>query len=263
MGGWDRRHRAGGERNAGGESVKLLLRSPNLNVAPERSWCNASSCVVAAVNAAIRVSIAEDALLAANAVTDGGIAIVELTMTVPGAVEVIAALAKANPDLIVGAGTVWDVETAKRCLDAGAKFLTSTGRIETWWTSRTGKMWLVFPGVLTPTEVMRAWKAGADFVKIFPCSQLGGAAYIRALKAPFPKVPLIASGGLNQQNVAEYILAGAVAVGVGSHLIPRKAIELRQPHRIHELASRFVHAVETARRCRTGLIPGSLNAPHV
>jgi 2-dehydro-3-deoxyphosphogluconate aldolase / (4S)-4-hydroxy-2-oxoglutarate aldolase len=106
---------------------------------------------------------------------------------------------------------------------------------------------VVFPGALTPTEVMQAWKAGADFVKIFPCSQVGGPAYIRALKAPFPKVPLIASGGVNQQNVAEFIEAGAVAVGVGGHLIPRRAIELKQPHRIHELAHRFANAVRTAR----------------
>ena len=212
---------------------------------------------------AIRVSSAEDALLAAQAVADGGIPIVELTMTVPGAVEVIAALVKAHPDLIVGAGTVWDVETAQCCLDAGAMFLTSTGLELDVVDFAHQRNVVVFPGALTPTEVMRAWKAGADFVKIFPCSQLGGAAYIKALKAPFPKVPLIASGGVNQTNVADFMLAGAVAVGVGGHLIPRKAIEMRQPHRIHELASRFVHAVETARRCRTDFTPGKLNAPHV
>jgi 2-dehydro-3-deoxyphosphogluconate aldolase/(4S)-4-hydroxy-2-oxoglutarate aldolase len=106
---------------------------------------------------------------------------------------------------------------------------------------------VIFPGVLTPTEVMMAWKAGVDFVKVFPCSQLGGPPYIKALKAPFPQVPLIASGGVNQQNVADFILAGAAAVGVGAHLVPKKAIELRQPHRIHELAVRLVSTVREAR----------------
>lgn len=196
---------------------------------------------------AIRVSSAEDALLAAEAVTRGGIPIVELTMTVPGAVEVIASLVKAQPELIVGAGTIWDLETAGRCLDAGASFLTSTGLDLELVEFAHKRNVVVFPGVLTPTELMMAWKAGSDFVKIFPCSQLGGPGYIKTLKAPFPKVPLIASGGVTQQNAAEFILAGAAAIGVGGHLIPRRSIELRQPHRIHELASRFVNAVQTAR----------------
>ncbi len=196
---------------------------------------------------AIRVYSAQDALLAAEAVASGGIPIVEVTMTVPGAIEVIASLVRENRDLIVGAGTVWDIETAARCLDAGAMFLTSTGLDLDVVEFANQRNTLVFPGALTPTEVMMAWKAGADFVKIFPCSQLGGPGYIKALKAPFPKVPLIASGGVNQQNVADFILAGAVAVGVGGHLIPKKSIELRQPHRIHELASRFVSAVNGAR----------------
>jgi len=95
-----------------------------------------------------------------------------------------------------------------------------------------------------------AWKAGVDFVKVFPCSQLGGAAYIKALKTPFPQVPLIASGGVNQQNVADFFLAGATAVGIGAHLVPKKAIELRQPRRIHELAVRLMSMVQEARKQR-------------
>jgi 2-dehydro-3-deoxyphosphogluconate aldolase/(4S)-4-hydroxy-2-oxoglutarate aldolase len=150
--------------------------------------------------------------------------------------------------LIVGAGTVWDTETARRCLDAGATFLTSTGLdLKTVEFAAQANV-VIFPGALTPTEVMMAWKAGVDFVKVFPCSQLGGAPYIKALKAPFPHVPLIASGGVNQQNVADFVLAGATAVGIGAHLIPKKAIELRQPHRIHELAVRFVSTVREVRR---------------
>jgi 2-dehydro-3-deoxyphosphogluconate aldolase/(4S)-4-hydroxy-2-oxoglutarate aldolase len=199
------------------------------------------------VISAIRVSSPEDALFAAQAVASGGIPIVEITMTVPGAIEVISHLVENGPELIVGAGTVWDVDTARRCLDAGAKFLTTTGLdLKTVEFADQEKV-VIFPGALTPTEVMMAWKAGVDFVKVFPCSQLGGAPYIKALKAPFPQVPLIASGGVNQQNVAEFFLAGATAVGVGAHLVPKKAIELRQPHRIHELAVRLATTAREAR----------------
>jgi 2-dehydro-3-deoxyphosphogluconate aldolase/(4S)-4-hydroxy-2-oxoglutarate aldolase len=200
---------------------------------------------------AIRVSSPEDALFAAEAVASGGIPIVELTMTVPGAIDVIAHLVRNAPELIVGAGTVWDTETARRCLDAGARFLTSTGLDLKTVEFAARENIVIFPGALTPTEVMMAWKSGVDFVKVFPCSQLGGAAYIQALKAPFPQVPLIASGGVNQQNVADFILAGATAVGIGAHLIPKKAIELRQPRRIHELAVRLISTLRAARRQRT------------
>jgi 2-dehydro-3-deoxyphosphogluconate aldolase/(4S)-4-hydroxy-2-oxoglutarate aldolase len=184
---------------------------------------------------------------------------VELTMTVPGAIDVIASMVKQHPDLVVGEGTVWDAETAARCIDAGAMFLTSTGLDLDVMRFAHERNTVVFPGALTPSEVMAAWKAGADFVKIFPCSHVGGAAYIKTLKAPFPKVRLIASGGVNQQNVAEFILSGAAAVGVGGHLIPKKAIQLRQPHRIHELATRFVGAVDAARR-DLKTVPGGLHS---
>src|ERR1019366_7134369 len=194
----------------------------------------------------IRVSSPQDALFAAQAVASGGIPIVEITMTVPGALEVISHLVENEPDLVVGAGTVWDVETARRCLDAGAKFLTTTGLdLKTVEFADQQKV-VIFPGALTPTEVMVPWKAGVDFVKVFPCSQMGGAPYIKALKVPFSQVPLIASGGVNQLNVAEFFLAGATAVGVGAHLVPKKAIELRQPHRIHELAVRLASTVRAA-----------------
>jgi 2-dehydro-3-deoxyphosphogluconate aldolase/(4S)-4-hydroxy-2-oxoglutarate aldolase len=200
---------------------------------------------------AIRVSSPEDALFAAESVASGGIPIVELTMTVPGAIDVIAHLVRNAPELIVGAGTVWDTETARRCLDAGAKFLTSTGLDLKTVEFAARENIVIFPGAFTPTEVMMAWKSGVDFVKVFPCSQLGGAAYIQALKAPFPQVPLIASGGVNQQNVTDFFLAGATGVGIGAHLIPKKAIELRQPRRIHELAVRLINMVREARRQKT------------
>jgi len=196
---------------------------------------------------AIRVSSAEDALFVAEAVSSAGIPIVELTMTVPGAIDAIANLARNNPEIVVGAGTVWDTETARRCLDAGAKFLTSTGLDLSVVEFAVKESIVIFPGALTPSEVMAAWKAGADFVKVFPCSQVGGVSYIRTLKKPFPQVPLIASGGVNQETATDFILAGAVALGIGGDLIPHKAIALRQPHRIHELARRYLAMVKEAR----------------
>jgi 2-dehydro-3-deoxyphosphogluconate aldolase/(4S)-4-hydroxy-2-oxoglutarate aldolase len=149
--------------------------------------------------------------------------------------------------MIVGAGTVLDAGTAQHCVDAGAKFLTSTGFVPEVVEFALKKSVLVIPGALTPTEVINAWKAGSDFIKIFPCAQLGGDSYIRALKLPFPHVPLVASGGVNQQTAHNYILAGASALGVGSELIPKEALEQKQEERIHELARRFLAKVKGAR----------------
>ena len=196
---------------------------------------------------AVRLSSAEDARFATEAVSHGGIPIVEITMTVPGAIEVISDLARNSPELIVGAGTLFDVETARRCLDAGATFLTSPGLDLAIVEFAHKEDIVVLAGALTPTEVTAAWKAGSDFVKIFPCSQVGGDSYIRALKRPFPQVRLIAAGGVNQQTAANFILAGASAIGVGGELIPKDAIQLRQADRIHELARRFVSFVRNAR----------------
>lgn len=197
---------------------------------------------------AIRVSSAEDARFAAEAIAGAGIPIVELTMTVPGAIEVIAGLRQRYPDVIVGAGTVHDIETARRCLDAGAMFLTSTGLDLSIVEFALQAKVLVFPGVLTPTEILAARKTGCGMVKVFPCSQVGGASYIRALKGPFPDVRLIASGGVNQSTAAEFILAGATALGVGSELIPPKAIERRERNWIRELARRFMGLLAEARQ---------------
>jgi 2-dehydro-3-deoxyphosphogluconate aldolase/(4S)-4-hydroxy-2-oxoglutarate aldolase len=196
---------------------------------------------------AVRVASSEQAHYAAEALQRAGIPIAEMTMTVPRAIEVISGLAKNLPEMIVGAGTVLDVETAQRCVDAGAKFLTSTGLVPEVVEFARKKSVLVIPGALTPSEVIHAWKAGADFVKIFPCAPLGGDSYIRALKAPFPQIPLIAAGGVNQQTASNYILAGAAALGVGGELIPKEALQLRQEERIHELARRFLARVKDAR----------------
>lgn len=196
---------------------------------------------------AVRVSSAEDALFAAETVHNAGIPLAEITMTIPGAIGVIATLAKKFPKMVVGAGTVLNIETARQCLDAGAKFLTSPGLVLKVVEFAHKRDVVVFPGALTPTEVIAAWDAGADFVKIFPCTQAGGAAYIRALRVPLPQVPLIASGGVNQQTAPGFIHAGAVAIGVGSELIPMEALMNRQESQIFELARRFLTMVQEAR----------------
>src|ERR1700733_12367372 len=196
---------------------------------------------------AIRVSSAENARFAAETVAQAGIPIVEITTTTPGAIEVIADLVRNLPHVIVGAGTILDGEPTRPCLKAGALFLTSPGLDPEIVHFARKENVLMMAGALTPTEIGAAYKAGSDFVKVFPCAQVGGDGYIRALKAPFPQIPLIAAGGVNQQTAAAFILAGASAVGVGGDLIPRSAIELRQPERIRELARRFLALVRTAR----------------
>jgi len=196
---------------------------------------------------AIRVSSAEEAHFAADAVTQGGIPIVEITMTVPQAVELISRLVRDHEKLIVGAGTVLDTETARKCVDAGAHFLTAPGFDPAIVEYAAKADVAVFPGALTPTEVVAAWKAGSDFVKVFPCA-LGGPNYIKALKTALPQIPLIAAGGVTQQTAGNFILAGATAIGVGTDLIPSRAIQQREATRIRELAHRFVGFVGDARR---------------
>ena len=201
---------------------------------------------------AIRVSSTEDALFAAEAVSRGGIPIVEVTLTVPDANKAIAHLVQHAPDVIVGAGGISDVETARRCLDAGAEFLTSDGLDPETVNFAVKNNIVVFPGVLTPTDIVAAWKLGPDFLKVVPCGQVGGASYIQALKAMFPTVPLIAAGGVNQQTASSFILAGAIALGIGAELIPRESIRVRQPRRIAELARRFIGFVSRARSLSPG-----------
>jgi 2-dehydro-3-deoxyphosphogluconate aldolase / (4S)-4-hydroxy-2-oxoglutarate aldolase len=196
---------------------------------------------------AIRMSSAEDAHFAAESITSGGVPIVEITMTVAGAIGLISHLVRYHPNMVVGAGTIVDTEMARQCVDAGASFLTSPGLDLTIIEFAAKKEVAVLGGALTPTEVTSAWRAGSDFVKVFPCAQVGGDSYIKALKAPLPQIPLIAAGGVNQQTAANFILAGAIAIGVGAELIPTEAIERRQSARIRELAQRFVGFVKDAR----------------
>jgi 2-dehydro-3-deoxyphosphogluconate aldolase / (4S)-4-hydroxy-2-oxoglutarate aldolase len=196
----------------------------------------------------VRASSPAEARMAAAAVCKGGIPIVEITMTVPGAVEVIRELAKnSGSSVLIGAGTVLNVEAARRCLDAGAEFLVSPGlNLPTVDLAvREGK--LIMAGALTPTEVMAAWEAGADFVKIFPCGQVGGAKYIKALKGPFPQVRLVPTGGVNLTNAAEFIEAGVVALGVGGECVQAEALKSNKPEIIVENARRFLAIVQQTR----------------
>lgn len=195
----------------------------------------------------IRVTRHERALFAAEAINRAGIPIVEITMTVPGALEVISTLAKNYPEMAVGAGTVLDIETANKCLDAGARFLTSTGLVEDVVEFALRNDVVVFPGAVTPTEVIAAWKAGADFVKIFPCGPMGGPAYIQTLKLPFPQIRLIATGGVNQKTAGGFILAGATALGIGSELINPEFLPVMREEQIQELARRYLGIVKAAR----------------
>lgn len=196
---------------------------------------------------AVRVRSPEDALFAVEAITQGGLPVAEIPLTVPSAMKIIAQLRKENPNMVVGAGGVMDEVAARQSVDAGAQFLTSDGLHPEVVEFSQRQEVVVFPGALTPTEVITAWKAGCDFVKVVPCAQIGGETYIRSLHRMFPRLPLIAAGGVNQENASNFILAGAVALGVGGELIPLEALRRRQTERIAELARRFVGFVKSGR----------------
>jgi 2-dehydro-3-deoxyphosphogluconate aldolase/(4S)-4-hydroxy-2-oxoglutarate aldolase len=195
----------------------------------------------------VRAGVKDLALFAAETLHDAGIPVVEITQTVPNAVDVIAQLTKQYPDFIVGAGTVLDTETARRCLDAGAAFITSPGLILEVVEFTLKNEVVAIPGALTPSEVIAAWKAGGDLVKIFPCAQMGGDQYIRALKTPLPQIPLIAAGGVNLLTAANFIVAGASVLGIGSELMPKDALLAQRDYWIRELARRFIEEVHNAR----------------
>ncbi len=196
----------------------------------------------------VRAGSAKHAELATEAVCEGGIPIVEITMTVPGAVEVIAKLALAmGKDVLIGAGTVLDAATARLCIDAGADFIVSPGldapTVE--YVRREGKVMMA--GALTPTEVITAWKTGSDFVKIFPASATGGAKYIQALKGPLPQIPMIPTGGVNLTTAADFIRAGVAALGVGGELVSAAALKSGDPAPIRDAARALVTIVKETR----------------
>jgi len=195
----------------------------------------------------IRAASSQEARFAAEAVWQGGIPIVEITITVPGALEVIAELVKTMPKLLVGAGTEADKDLAFTCFDAGAQFLVTRGFSQQTVAAAHNLGLLIMAGALTPSEVMTAWDAGVDFVKIFPCGNMGGPSYIKALKGPLPQVPMVPTGGVNRETAADYIRAGAAALGVGGELIVKHAFQQGKPALISDLAMRYAQLVKEAR----------------
>jgi 2-dehydro-3-deoxyphosphogluconate aldolase/(4S)-4-hydroxy-2-oxoglutarate aldolase len=196
----------------------------------------------------VRASSTDEAMRVVEAIREGGVNVVEITMTVPRAVRVIESVTDAYGDsVVVGAGTVLDAETARACMLAGARFVVSpaldTDTVEC--CRRHGVA--VMPGALTPTEVVRAWQAGADVVKVFPCGALGGASYVKSLKAPLPQIELMPTGGVSLSTAAEFIKAGAFALGVGADLVDTKAIREGRPEAVSESARAYVEAVRAAR----------------
>jgi 2-dehydro-3-deoxyphosphogluconate aldolase/(4S)-4-hydroxy-2-oxoglutarate aldolase len=196
----------------------------------------------------VRVPTSEQAVEAIDAIRRGGIAVAEITMTVPGAVRVLETLtARFGDTMILGAGTVLDPETARTCLLAGAQFLVTPSLKPA--TIEVAKRYSkpIFPGALTPTEVLTAWEAGADAVKIFPVSNMGGPKYIKALKGPLPQIEMVPTGGVNLENIPEYFKAGASVVAIGSELVDSASVVQGRFDVIESRAAQYSAAVAAAR----------------
>src|SRR5215475_10897115 len=196
----------------------------------------------------VRTTSAENAIQAVEALYRGGIRAAEITMTVPGAVRALEKVAdRFGGKIVLGAGTVLDPETARICMLAGAEFFVTPSlrpsTIEM--VKRYSKV--ICPGALTPTEVLTAWEAGADVVKVFPCGNVGGAKYIKALKGPFPHIEMIPTGGVNLDTTAEFLKAGACAVAVGGELVDAKSIKEGRLDIIEERARQYLAAIAKAR----------------
>ncbi len=195
----------------------------------------------------LRAQSVEQCMRLAEAIADGGVTCLEITMTVPGALEVMRRLAKERPDILIGAGTVLDPETARMCILEGAHFVVSPAL-----NLRTVEMCqrysiAVLPGALTPTEIVTAWQAGADVVKVFPCSAMGGASYLKSVKAPLPQVELIPTGGVSLATAEEFLKAGAFALGVGADLADVKSVAEGRPEVVSESARRYLGIVRAYR----------------
>ncbi len=196
----------------------------------------------------LRAESEEQALALASAIAAGGVTVLEVTMTVPGAIRVMGRLAKERPDILIGAGTVLDPETARMCILEGAQFVVSPAL-----NVKTIEMChrygiAVLPGALTPTEIVTAWEAGADVVKVFPASALGGAKYLKSVKAPLPQIEMIPTGGVSLSTAAEFLEAGAFALGVGADLVDTKAIAQGHPETITENARKYLAIVREFRK---------------
>ncbi len=196
----------------------------------------------------IRAESPDEAAAAIAAIRAGGVSVLEITLTVPRAVRLIEELSeRVGDEALVGAGTVLDADSARACILAGARFVVSPALdFDTIACCRRYGV-PVFPGALTPTEVVRAWQAGADMVKVFPCGNVGGASYVKSLKAPLPQIELVPTGGVNLQTAADFIKAGASALGVGADLVDLKALRAGNASLITERARQFVEIVRVAR----------------
>jgi 2-dehydro-3-deoxyphosphogluconate aldolase/(4S)-4-hydroxy-2-oxoglutarate aldolase len=197
----------------------------------------------------VRAGSSEEALKVVEAIRAAGISTVEITMTVPGAIKLLESLSSQLGDkVLLGAGTVLDPETARLAILAGAEFLISPTLnlkvIEM--TRRYGKVSI--PAGLTPTEILSAWEAGADFVKVFPCGAMGGADYLKALKAPLPQVEMIPTGGVTLENAPDFLRAGAAAIAVGGEIVDKKAVKEKRWEVITENARKFIDVVARTRK---------------
>jgi len=198
----------------------------------------------------LRAASVEKAIALAEAVAAGGVNVLEVTLTVPGAVEVIEWLVRERPEILVGAGTVLDPETAERCIGAGAQFVVSPAlNLKTIALCRRVSI-AVLPGALTPTEIVTAWEAGADVVKVFPAGAMGGAKYLVSLKGPLPQIEMIPTGGVSLANAKEFLEAGAFALGVGSDLVDAKAMAAGKPEVVTETARKYMAVVREFRARR-------------
>ena len=196
----------------------------------------------------IRASSADAAVAVVEALLHAGVTVAEITMTVPNAIDAIGAVAKRfSGQVLVGAGTVTDAETARRAVDAGAEFIVTPCLVPEVVEAAQRADVAVLPGALTPGEVFEAFRLGGDMVKVFPVQAVGGAAYLRALRGPFPDIPLVPTGGVTLDNMAELFQAGAAAVGVGTELISKDALARRDYAAIGALAQQFLAAVREAR----------------
>jgi 2-dehydro-3-deoxyphosphogluconate aldolase/(4S)-4-hydroxy-2-oxoglutarate aldolase len=196
----------------------------------------------------IRVSAAQEAIDVADAIKEGGVTCIEITMTVQGAIDVIKELTqKYKDEIIMGAGTVLDPETGRAALLAGAQFIVSpTLNVDLIYLAHRYGV-VVIPGAMTPTEILTAWNAGADMVKVFPAAQLGGPEYIKAIRGPLPQILLVPTGGVNLQNAGDFIKAGVSALGVGGELVDKKAVKEKKFHIITDNTRAFLKTIREAR----------------
>ncbi len=196
----------------------------------------------------IRVASAQEAVDVADAIKEGGVSFIEITMSVPGAIDVIKELAqKFKDEIIMGAGTVLDPETGRAALLAGVQFIVSpTLNLDLIHLAHRYSA-VVIPGAATPTEILTAWNEGADMVKVFPAAQLGGPEYLKAIRGPLPQILLVPTGGVNLQNAGAFIKAGAAALGVGGELVDKKAVKEKKFNIITENTRAFLKAIKEAR----------------